>query len=200
MECHYLIIALASKALSTLGSGASSALNYLQKNAPHVIDTVASFNPSLRPFTQAGQQDVQNARNFIQSIPQKVADIQPLKMLPVPLPQQIKTPTIANIGNFAKETGQKILSDIPSIAAWGKGDGYTYQPKGKLSTTLFGNNPIQPIDTKYREAKQGLQEGGFGPWSAPIAAVGTFGEPILDYGGLGLGTGVKSFSKKELKK
>lgn len=64
-----LLKRVAEKTLNTVGSAATSAFNYLQKNAPEVIDKTLEVNPMTRVFSQRGQEDVANLGRFMQKMP-----------------------------------------------------------------------------------------------------------------------------------
>lgn len=60
---------VAQRAINTLGGAATSAFDYLQKNAPEVIDKTLEVNPMTRVFSQRGQEDVANLGRLMQKFP-----------------------------------------------------------------------------------------------------------------------------------
>lgn len=53
-----LLKTVAARALNKVGGAASSAFNYLKKNAPDVIDQTLESNIHTRPFSQRGRQEI----------------------------------------------------------------------------------------------------------------------------------------------
>lgn len=51
---------------------------------------------------------------------------------------------------------------------------------GTLGETLLGKEPIRPLQEQTPEASRDLKSGGYGPFSKPIAFLGTAGGPFLD--------------------
>lgn len=89
-----LLQRVAEKAINTLGGAATSAIDYLSKNAPEVIDKTLEVNPMTRVFSQRGQEDIANLGRFMQKMPDTT--------IRVPKPPE-----------FIKKTPASILFDNP---------------------------------------------------------------------------------------
>lgn len=64
-----LLKKVATNALNTVGNAAGSAFNYLQKNAPEIIQQGLESTPMTLPFSERGQQGIANAGRFLQKMP-----------------------------------------------------------------------------------------------------------------------------------
>lgn len=142
-----LLKRVAEKAINTLGGAATSAFDYLQKNAPEVIDKSLEANPMTRVFSQRGQEDVANLGRLMQKMPDTT--------LHAPEPPE-----------FIKKTPASILFDNPLTRAENKiGEFVTSIPGDmiretgqalELTATPQGRKDIVTGVTKYPEQTKKL--------------------------------------------
>lgn len=142
-----LLKRVAEKAINTLGGAATSAFDYLSKNAPEVIDKSLEANPMTRVFSQRGQEDVANLGRLMQKMPDTT--------LHAPEPPE-----------FIKKTPASILFDNPLTRAENKiGEFVTSIPGDmiretgqalELTATPQGRKDIVTGVTKYPEQTKKL--------------------------------------------
>lgn len=142
-----LLKRVAEKAINTLGGAATSAFDYLSKNAPEVIDKSLEANPMTRVFSQRGQEDVANLGRLMQKMPDTT--------IHAPEPPE-----------FIKKTPASILFDNPVTQAQNKlGEFVTSIPGDmiretgqalELTATPQGRKDIVTGVTKYPEQTKKL--------------------------------------------
>ena len=99
-----LLKRVAGKALNTLGGAATSAFQYLRKNAPEMVDKGLEFNPGTRIFSKRGQQDVENTGKLLQQMPDTT----------VRLPKFIQdNPLTGLLGPLGNKNIREIATSIP---------------------------------------------------------------------------------------
>lgn len=149
-----LLTRVAEKAIGTatdfVSGAASGAFNYLQKNAPNILNGALEANPMTRPFTQRGQEDIANAGRLLQQMPDTTIRAQPkpfLKDVPKPISFLFDNPLtqlqdkagefITSIpGDMIRETGQALELAATPEGRQAIGQGVTEYPDqfGRLFT------------------------------------------------------------------
>lgn len=179
---------VAERALEGVSNAASSAFDYLSKNAPQAIDKFLQINPGTRIFSQQGQREVADVGRFLQKTPDTSfrAPLTPTKFL-----KNTPLEPIHDFDNAATE----FITSIPGEFArsWGRTLERTGTPEGRAQQ-------VEGLKQLPGQTKD-LFTGGFK--NVPQNLVTLFDNPAFedvlnatDLFTLGAGTALKSSSKE----
>lgn len=117
-----LLQKVAEKTISTLGGAATSAWDYLSKNAPQAIDRALESNPQTRLFSQQGQKEAATVGQFLQKVPSYTFK---------PTPERTFIDKPSNIMGGILTGAANIPNDI--VRGWGQTIERTATPEGRTT-------------------------------------------------------------------